>query len=208
MPYDALSVAAIAVAAAALAAAWRCRRLWALRVGLIVLAALIIRVDASYQRSLHPWDERYHALVAKHLLTDPLRPTLYRAPLLPYDVHDWTANHVWLHKPPGALWLMAASMRMFGVTELALRAPSLVLSTTAVFLTFLIGRRLFDERVGVLAAGFHAVNGFLVALASGRRVADHVDTALIVSVELGIWAVVVYTATARRRWLLATGAAL
>jgi 4-amino-4-deoxy-L-arabinose transferase-like glycosyltransferase len=208
VPFDAISVTAIAVAALALAAAWLIRRPLELRVASIVVAALVIRLDASYQRSLHPWDERYHALVAKHLVDEPLRPTLYRTPALPYAPRDWTANHVWLHKPPGALWLMAISMRIFGVSELALRLPSLMLSTGAVFLTFLLGRRLFDSRVGLLAAGFHAVNGFLVALASGRRVADHVDTALIVAVELGIWAIVTHTETARRRWLLVAGTAL
>ena len=54
-----------------------------------------------------------------------------------------------------------------------------------------------------MAAAFHAVNGFLVALSSGRRVADHVDTALIFWIELGVWCAIVH---ARRRdaWSLAT----
>jgi len=82
---------------------------------------------------------------------------------------------------------MAGSMRVFGVNELAMRLPSLLLSTGAVLLTFLIGRVLFNERVALLATGFHAVNGFLVALSAGRRVADHVDTALVFFVALGIW---------------------
>ena len=132
-----------------------------------MFAALLIRTDAACQRSLHTWDESYHALVAKNLIQQPWKPTLYRTPVLPYDLQDWTANHVWLHKPPGALWLMAASMALFGVNELALRAPSVLLSTLGVLLTFLIGRALFSERVGLLAAGFHAVNGFLVAIAAG-----------------------------------------
>ena len=72
-----------------------------LRLSLIVLAALVIRMDASWQFSLHEWDERFHALVAKNLIADPLKPTLYRSPAVAYDYRDWTSNHVWLHQAAG-----------------------------------------------------------------------------------------------------------
>jgi 4-amino-4-deoxy-L-arabinose transferase len=152
----------------------------------ILLAAACIRLYAASEPSLHAWDERYHAVVAKHLLDHPLTPMLYDPPVLPSDERDWHVNGVWLHKPPLALWLMAASLRLFGISELALRLPSVALSTLSVALTFLIGRRLFDERTGLLAAAFHTVNGLLVALASGRAPSDHVDTALVTFVELGV----------------------
>ena len=84
----------------------------------------------------------------------------------------------------------------------------MLLSTGAVLLTFLIGRVLFADRVALLAAGFHAVNGFLVALSSGRRVADHVDTTLIFFVELGIWLALKSRSDPRARDLLLTGVAL
>ena len=173
-----------------------------------MVAALIIRGDAAFQRGLHTWDESYHALVAKNLISDPLRPTLYKRPALAFDLKDWTANHVWLHKPPGALWLMAGSMAALGANEFGLRLPSVILSSAAVILTFLIGRALFGERVGLLAAAFHALNGFLVALAAGRRVANHVDTALIVFVELAVWAVIVYRTTRTPVWLVVCGVSM
>ncbi|MBK8567031.1 MAG: hypothetical protein IPN76_27800 [Saprospiraceae bacterium] len=34
---------------------------------------------------LHDWDERYHALVAKHLAKNPLKPCLYEDPIEDYD---------------------------------------------------------------------------------------------------------------------------
>jgi 4-amino-4-deoxy-L-arabinose transferase len=68
-----------------------------------------------------------------------------------------------------------------------MRLPSVLLSTAAIVLTFLIGRMLFDDRTGLLAASFHAVNAFLISLASGRRVADHVDTSLLFFFELAVW---------------------
>lgn len=204
MPFDALSLSVIALSALLFVAATVGRPV-SFRVAAIVLAALIIRGDAAFQRGLHTWDESYHALVAKNLISDPLRPTLYRRPALAFDPKDWTANHVWLHKPPGALWLMAGSMAALGVNEFGLRLPSVILSSAAVILTFLIGRALFSERVGLLAAAFHALNGFLVALAAGRRVADHVDTALTVFVELALWAVIVYRTTRTPVWLVVCG---
>jgi Dolichyl-phosphate-mannose-protein mannosyltransferase len=207
MPYDPISVVVIVAAGGLLFAASRTAPL-AVRVAVVVLAALIIRADAAAYRSLSEWDERYHAVVAKNLISEPLKPTLYRRPLVAYDYRDWHHNHVWLHKPPGALWLMAGSMSLFGVNELGLRLPSLLMSTGSVLLTFLIGSMVWNARVGLVAAGFHAVNGFLVALAAGRRVADHVDTALIFFVELGILMVLLHARRGSMMTLAAAGAAL
>ena len=186
-PFDSASTLTIAIAAGclAIAAIWKARVTW--RLALVVVAALAVRGDAARQESIHAWDERFHAVVAKHLISHPLKPTLYDRPLAADPRAHWTDAHVWLHKPPLALWMMAASMAAFGVNALAMRLPSLLVSTLAVVLTFAIGRRLFSDRVGLLAAGFHAVNALLVNLASGRRVADHVDTALITGVELAIY---------------------
>jgi 4-amino-4-deoxy-L-arabinose transferase-like glycosyltransferase len=187
MPYDPISISLAAVSALLCWAAIALRRGLAWRVGLVLLAAFLLRADAAWQHSLYAWDERYHAVVAKHLAEDPLKPTLYQRPLLPYDPTNWHVNHVWLAHPTGALWLMAGSMRLFGVDELAMRAPSVLLSTASVLLTFLIGARTCGERVGLLAAAFHAFNGFLIEL-TGRRGGDHTDTALIFFVLLGVWA--------------------
>jgi 4-amino-4-deoxy-L-arabinose transferase-like glycosyltransferase len=174
----------------------------------ITCAGLALRLFAGTDLYIHAWDERYHALVAKNLIAHPLTPTLYDQPALPYDYRDWHANHVWLHKPPLALWLSAGSMALLGVNEVALRLPSLLLSSLAIFLTYLIGSRLFDHRVGLLAAALHAIHGYLLQLPGGRVPDDHVDNALIVFVELGIFLAVLY-AQRPRRWLLpAVGAAV
>ena len=146
----------------------------------------MIRGYASADLALHPWDERYHALVAKHLIQTPLTPRLYPTPLLAYDYRSWTSNYIWMHKPPLALWLQAASMKTFGVHEYALRLPSVLISTAAVVVTFYIGTILVSPGAGLLAAIFQTFNGFLVDLTSGRRVSDHVDTLLIFLFALGV----------------------
>jgi 4-amino-4-deoxy-L-arabinose transferase-like glycosyltransferase len=181
-------VAALALLAGAAALARGSR---AAALGCIMAAGLAVSLYAASERAIHEWDERFHAVVARHLLDHPLTPTLYDDPVLPYDYRDWTANHVWLHKPPVTLWLMAGSLRVFGVSELAVRLPSVALTTAALWLTFAIGRRLFDDRVALTAAAFQAVNGLLVALASGRAPTDHVDAALVVFVELAVLVAIV-----------------
>lgn len=208
MPYDSLSVTIVVLSVCLLISAARQRHSARVRLACILLTALLLRADAAYQRSLHTWDESFHALVAKNLITAPLRPMLYTAPALPYDRVDWTANHIWLHKPPAALWLMAGSMRLFGTNELALRLPSVLLSTLSVLLTFLIGRQLLTTNLALLAAGFHAVHGFLIAQAAGRRVADHVDTTLVFFVELGVFAAIMFSRSRRWRWMILGGAAV
>ena len=48
---------------------------------------------------------------------------------------------------------MGGRMAALGVNEFGLRLPSVILSSAAVILTFLIGRALFGERVLVGGAG-------------------------------------------------------
>jgi 4-amino-4-deoxy-L-arabinose transferase len=209
VPY-ALVAAIVAVAAALfIAIAFRMLRRGHERGAalLVVLAALALRALAASDAFLHEWDERYHALVAKNLRDHPAVPTLYEDPPLPYDARDWMRNHVWLHKQPLALWLMAGSMSLFGVTEWAARLPSVLLAGLAVWLTFLIGRRVGGARVGLLAAALHAANGFLVDLAAGRASTDHVDATFLVLIEVAAWLAV----RGGRRWAwtaLGIGAAI
>ena len=188
LPIGSLVVVVVACALVYVAAALAKRERWVPAITVVTAAALLIRGYAAWERALHPWDERYHALVAKHLVESPLRPTLYADPVLPYDYQDWTRNHVWLHKPPLTAWFQAASMKVFGIDELAMRLPSVLFATAGVVVTFAIGRLMFSPAAGLVAAVFQACNGFLIDLAAGRRASDHVDTLLILIVGLGVLA--------------------
>jgi len=174
----------------------------------IALAALLIRAYAGADLALHPWDERYHALVSKNLIANPLVPTLRADPVLDYDFRNWASNHVWLHKPPLALWMQAASMRVFGVSEWPLRVPSLLFSTGAVLATYAIGSALLSPPAGLVAAAFHAVHGFSVDLSAGRRATDHVDTLLIFLVETGFLLAILAARTRPRAAGVLLGAAV
>jgi 4-amino-4-deoxy-L-arabinose transferase len=93
------------------------------------------------------------------------------------------------------------------VGEVAMRLPSIIASTASVALTFLIGRKLFAPRVGVIAAIFQAFNGFLVDLAAGRRASDHVDTLLLFAVSAGLLAALTMSGRSEKLTAVALGIA-
>lgn len=154
---------------------------------LILLGGLCLRIYVASDQYLHKWDERYHALVAKNLIQHPLKPTLYDQPLFPVTPENWGANNVWLEKGPIPLWTIAASLRLFGTNEFVVRIPSILISLLAVYLTFLLGAKLFNKKVALLAAFLHSIHGLVLELAGGRISSDHVETFFIVFIELAVY---------------------
>ena len=154
---------------------------------LILLGSLVLNTHRIGHPGLHYFDESFHAIVARNLLKHPLKPTLIDAPYLPYDRTHWGENHVWLHKPILPLWTIAGSYALLGVNTTALRLPSAMLGTGAVALTFLIGRRLFDRRAALIAAGLQAINPAITMLVQGYLFSDHVDVSLLFWVEVGVY---------------------
>lgn len=175
---------------------------------LIVSCGLLLRLFAGADLFLHEWDERYHALVAKNLIKHPLIPTLYDQPLLPYDYHNWSENHIWIHKQPLPLWSMAFSMKLFGINEIALRLPSIILSSIAVYLTYYIAASLFNRTVGLTAAFFHSINGLVIMVTSGRIATDHPELFHLFFIELAVFLVVYYRNTRKSALNVFIGLAL
>ena len=100
------------------------------RIGLILLFIGSIGLGyfiANLDHFLIIWDEQYHALVAKNMMNNPFKPTLYSIPLLEYDYKNWTGNHIWVHKQPLFLWQMALSLKIVGINEMAIRIPSIII---------------------------------------------------------------------------------
>ncbi|HMQ91048.1 MAG TPA: glycosyltransferase family 39 protein, partial [Flavilitoribacter sp.] len=154
----------------------------------LTAAAFLIRLFAASDPWLHFWDERYHFLVAKNMMESPFKPMLYQSPLLDYDYRAWSQNHIWLHKPPMGLWLIAGSFKVFGVSEFAGRLPSVLLSSASVVLAYQAALHFLKDRWMALAcAFFQSVNGLTIELASGRNPTDHVDTIFYFFILAGIW---------------------
>lgn len=104
----------------------------------LLVIGFLLRLYTANDKYLHNWDERYHALVAKNMMTEPFAPKLYKNPVLDYDYRYWSSNHIWLHKQPFPLWCITLSFKLFGVNELALRLPSIFLTTLGIYLTFIL----------------------------------------------------------------------
>jgi 4-amino-4-deoxy-L-arabinose transferase len=174
---------------------------------LILVASFLIKLNHLGHASIKALDESFHALVAKNLMRHPLTPTLIDRPWLAYDYRDWQNNHVWLHKPVVPLWQMAASMKLFGATPLALRLPSAILTTAAVWLTYAIGVRLLSRRAALIGAGVQAFIPTITTLVQGYVFSDHIDAALLFWVELSVYFLVRAIQDASTRWAILAGAA-
>lgn len=157
----------------------------------MLLIALAVRAVAASPPVLHDWDERYHALVAKHFLSHPLEPVLIEgAGELP--AADWTHTGVFLHKPPLALWLMALGRAVLGPSEWAFRAASVLLGVATTALTLWLGAEVLGAGAGLLAGLLVALQPELIYLAAGFQPTDHVDA------QLAFWV----TASAAAFWAL------
>ncbi len=175
----------------------------------IILGGLILRGWCIFSdKFLHSWDEQFHALVAKSLSNNPFLPLLFKNPILEHDYHSWVMSHVWLHKQPVPLWLMAGSIKLFGTTEWAVRLPSVLLSLLAVYLTFRIATFFKNEKVGLLAAFFHAINGLVIEIATGREATDHPDSQFLFFIELSVFCILLFLKKNNKMHLISIGLSL
>ncbi|MXZ00675.1 hypothetical protein F4Y93_08520, partial [Candidatus Poribacteria bacterium] len=157
---------------------------------------------------LHFWDEGFHAIVARNLTKHPLKFTLYDQPWLPYDYKGWGENHIWLHKPPVAMWTIWISHLIFGINTFALRLPSAISLVVTAWLTYRIAADLFDKRAGLIAAFLQGFNPFLFASVHGYRYSDHIDIALLLWVQVSCWFLLRAVRTGKRRNYILSGVAM
>jgi 4-amino-4-deoxy-L-arabinose transferase-like glycosyltransferase len=108
-----------------------------LAVALLAIVFCFAKLDSG---SLRTWDEAIYAQVAKEfvLSSDWLRP-------------NWNGDP-WFHKPPLALWTMAAGFSVWGIGEGAVRLPSAICGVIGVLGTFCFARRTFGREVALLSA--------------------------------------------------------
>lgn len=201
-----LGIGALLLAGASAAAWWRGHAGWAMV--LLMSAALLMRVlMAGLDPFLHDWDERYHAVVARNMMAHPGRPMMRADPVLPYSYQAWCCNHIWLHKQPLFLWQMALSMKLFGVSIMALRLPSILLSTLVLWPVYRLGKLIFDDSlVGYLGALLAAFAYYQLEQVSGAIGMDHDDVAFLAYVTGSIWAYYEYRVSEHpRRWLVLVG---
>lgn len=172
---------------------------------LLLTALSVYCFAALLDPFLNIYDERFHALVGKNLMHHPLKPTLYDDPIvnMPYD--KWDRYHIWLHKQPLFLWQIAASFRLFGVSEFTLRLPSVILGVVLVFIGYRSGKLLVNIRTGYLTGILFITSFYIFELVGGRQVVDHNDLSFLAYVSLSIWAFIEYYYSLKKIWIYLAG---
>lgn len=176
-------------------------------VGLLAAGAFLVRLGvAAMDPFLHDWDEKFHALVAKNMMTAPFRPMLRVHPVLSYDYTSWCCNHIWLHKQPLFMWQMALSMKIFGVNEMAVRLPSALLSAGMVWGIYRIALIWTGQfNTAYIAALLSAFSWFQIEMVSGAMSLDHNDIVFTAYITGSIWAFCEYSREQSWRWVILTG---
>jgi len=118
----------------------------------IVVAAVLFFVGLGALPLLEP-DEGRNAEVARQMLL----------------TRDWITPHFdalpYLDKPAMFFWLVAGSLRAFGVSEWAARLPSALAGLATAVLVWLLARRMFDERTGLRAGIVWATTPLVIVYA-------------------------------------------
>ena len=176
---------------------------------MLLIGAFLLRLWASQLSPfLHLWDEQFHALVAKNMASDMLKPILM-PDIAPYsEMETWVSSHLWLHKQPFFLWLMALSIKVFGATEFAVRFPTVLMGTLAVFGVYRIGKNLISSQVGFLAAFLMTTSYISINLSSGMETTDHNDAIFVSLITCSFWFYSEYFKTKNRYWVFLIGLAI
>lgn len=176
-------------------------------IGILITSGALVLQNLGHSGITY-WDEGFHAVVARNLTKHPFKFTLYDEPWLPYNYKSWGDNHIWLHKPPVAMWTICLSHLILGINTFALRLPSAISLVITVWLTFRIASNLFDKRAGLIAAFLHAFNPFLFESVHGYRYSDHIDIALLLWVQVSCWLLLRAIQTGKRRNYILSGIAM
>lgn len=137
---------------------------------------------------VHTWDEQVHALVAKNLMNDFLKPTLFPENILSFHHENWTGNYIWVHKQPLFLWQIALSYKLFGVSVFALRLPSVICATLTVFFVYRIGKNFANQKIGFYSALFYGVLNYINETLAAYYPTDHNDIIFLCYVTGSLWA--------------------
>ncbi|MGZ4158733.1 MAG: ArnT family glycosyltransferase [Bacteroidia bacterium] len=105
---------------------------------IIVVAAIVLFVPFLGAVHLFDWDEINFAECAREMLV----------------THDYFSVKInfqpFWEKPPVFIWMQALSMIVFGINEFAARLPNAICGIVTLVVVFNIGRKLYDERFGLL----------------------------------------------------------
>jgi len=98
-------------------------------------------------------------------------------------LHVYDRGMEYLDKPPFLFWVSAASMKVFGINNFGYKFPSILFAIFAIFATYKLGRLLYNEVIGRVAALVFATCQGMFLMTNDIRC----DTILVSSVITAIW---------------------
>ncbi len=104
-------------------------------------------------------------------------------------------------KPPLALWVQAASVRLFGFHPVAILAPQALMGVASVLLVYDLTRRCYGRPAGFLAGLVLALTP--IAVAVSRH--NNPDALLVLCSVAALWCAVRALQDGRTRWLVLAG---
>gem|GEM_PF-1961077 len=112
----------------------------------IVLISSVVFLGLG-SSSLLDYDEGIYAQVSREMLQN----------------NEWLTltlgEELWFEKPPLFMWSTALWFKLFGVSEFWARVTSAISSVLVILLTYIIGSKVFDTRVGLLSI-FPLLSGY------------------------------------------------
>jgi 4-amino-4-deoxy-L-arabinose transferase-like glycosyltransferase len=156
--------------------------------GLLVLAAAL----NLWALSQNGWANEYYSATVRSMTTS-WHNFLFGA----FD----PAGVMTVDKPPLALWVQAASAKVFGFSSLSMLVPQALMGVAAVALVYDLTRRVFGRPAGFVAGLTLALTPISVAIARH----NNPDMLLILCCVAALWFVVRGLADGRTRWLVLAG---
>jgi 4-amino-4-deoxy-L-arabinose transferase-like glycosyltransferase len=160
-------------------------------VGLVALAALL----NLWALSRNGWANEYYSAAVRSMTTS-WHNFLYGA----FD----QAGVMTVDKPPLALWVQAASAKVFGFSSLSMLVPQALMGVAAVALTYDLTRRIFGRPAGFVAGLVLALTPISVAISRH----NNPDALLVLCCVAALWCVVRGLADGRTRWMVLAGVAI
>ena len=119
-------------------------------------------------------------------------------------LHTYDRGHNYLDKPPFLFWVSSASMKVFGVNNFGYKLPSILFALLAIFSTYKLGKRLYGEVTGRMAALILATCQGMFLMTNDIRC----DTILMSWVITGIWLIQEWVENRKLLYLLGGCAAI
>ncbi|MHB8509988.1 MAG: ArnT family glycosyltransferase [Candidatus Dormibacteria bacterium] len=173
----------------------------------LVAGAVFLHLQGLAHSFIAPWDEAVHAVVARRIMQHPLLPTLYDIDVFPApSLLDWQHAHIWIHLPPLGLWASALSLKVLGLSPLALRLPGVGFCVVGMLATYEIGRRISGVACGLVAAVVAGYAPYALLVSQGYVFGDLTDTPLLALGPVIILLVLLYRPSGSTWWMVAAGA--